>query len=55
VDEADANKRIALKAKEFGTPIKTLKKQLEKEGGLQRLRDILIAESTFDYLLEKNC
>ena len=54
VDEADVNTRIAEKANEFGTTIKSLEKQFEKGGGLQRLKDILIAESTLDYLLEKN-
>lgn len=54
VDEADVNTRIAEKAKEFGTTIKSLEKQFEKGGGLQRLKDILIAESTLEYLLEKN-
>ena len=54
VEEAEVKKRIAEKAKEFGIPERTLVNQLEKEDGLQRLRDILIAESTFDYLLEKN-
>jgi FKBP-type peptidyl-prolyl cis-trans isomerase (trigger factor) len=54
VDEADVNNRITEKAKEFGTPIKSLQKELEKGGGLQRLRDMLIAESTLDYVLEKN-
>ena len=54
VDEADVNNRIAKKAKEFGTTIKSLQKELEKGGGLQRLRDMLIAESTLDYVLEKN-
>ena len=54
VDEADVNNRIAEKAKEFGTPTTSLQKELEKGGGLQRLRDILIAESTLDYLLDKS-
>ena len=54
VDEADVNNRIAEKAKEFGTTIKSLQKELEKGGGLQRLRDMLIAESTLDYLLDKS-
>jgi FKBP-type peptidyl-prolyl cis-trans isomerase (trigger factor) len=53
VDEADVNNRIAEKAKEFGTTISSLQKELEEGGGLQRLRDMLIAESTLDYLLEK--
>jgi len=54
VDEADVNNRIAEKAREFGTTTTSLQKELEKEGGLQRLRDILIAESTLDYLLDKS-
>jgi FKBP-type peptidyl-prolyl cis-trans isomerase (trigger factor) len=54
VDEKDVNTRIAEKANEFGTTVKSLEKQFEKGGGLQRLKDILIAESTLEYLLEKN-
>ena len=53
VDEADVSTRIAEKASEFGTTVKSLEKQFEKGGGLQRLRDILIAESTLDYLMER--
>jgi FKBP-type peptidyl-prolyl cis-trans isomerase (trigger factor) len=54
VEETDVNDRIAEKAEEFGTTKKSLQAELEKGGGLQRLRDMLIAESTLDYLLEKN-
>lgn len=54
VDEADVSTRIAEKAKEFGTTVTSLRQELEKGGGLGRLRDMLIAESTLDYLLEKN-
>ena len=54
VDEADVNTRIAEKASEFGTTVKSLEKQFEKGGGLQRLRDILIAESTLKYVIERN-
>ena len=53
VDETDVNTRIAEKAKEFGTTITSLRQELVREGGLQRLRDVLIAESTPDYVLEK--
>jgi FKBP-type peptidyl-prolyl cis-trans isomerase (trigger factor) len=53
VDEKDVNDRIAEKAKEFGTTIKSLQKELEKGDGLQRLKDMLLAESTLDYLMEK--
>jgi FKBP-type peptidyl-prolyl cis-trans isomerase (trigger factor) len=54
VDERDVNNRIAEKATEFGTTTTSLQKELEEGGGLQRLRDMLLAESTLDYLLEKN-
>jgi FKBP-type peptidyl-prolyl cis-trans isomerase (trigger factor) len=55
VDEKDVEDRIAEKANEFGTPPEKLLKELTRGqgGGLQRLRDMLIAESTFDYLTEK--
>jgi FKBP-type peptidyl-prolyl cis-trans isomerase (trigger factor) len=54
VDETDVNNRIADKAREFGTTIKSLQQELQKGDGLQRLKDMLMAESTLDYLLEKN-
>jgi len=54
VDEADVKDRIAEKAKEFETSIKSLYKELEQGGGLERLRDMLLAESTLEYLMEKN-
>lgn len=54
IDDADVNDRIAEKAKEFKATIKSLRKELEKGGGVQRLRDMLIAESTLEYLMEKN-
>jgi FKBP-type peptidyl-prolyl cis-trans isomerase (trigger factor) len=54
IDETDVNARIAQKAKEFGTTVKSLEQDLGKGGGLQRLRDVLIAESALDYVLEKN-
>jgi len=50
VDEVDVENRIKEKAAEFGTTPQKLKTQLEKGGGLERLRDMLIAESTFGYL-----
>ncbi len=54
VDDKDMENRIAEKAKEFGTTSKKLLKELAggQGGGLQRLRDMLLAESTFDYLTE---
>jgi len=54
VDEADVNDRIAEKAKEFKTTIKSLHKELENGGGIQRLRNMLLAERTLEYLIEKN-
>jgi hypothetical protein len=54
VDEADVNTRIAEKTKEFGTTMTSLRQELEEGGGLGRLRDMLIAENTLDYMLEKN-
>jgi len=53
VEEADLKNRIAEKAKEFGTSKEELKEELVKGGGLERLRDMLLAESTLDYLMEK--
>lgn len=54
VDETDVERRIGEKAVEFGARPDTLRAELEKEGGLQRLKDMLLAESTLDYLLEIN-
>ena len=54
VDEADVKKRIAEKSEEFGTSVDTLLSELEVGGGIERLRDMLLAESTLDYLLERN-
>lgn len=54
VDDADVKNRIVEKAKEFGTTKKSLQAELEKGGGMQRLRDMLLAESTLEYLMERN-
>jgi FKBP-type peptidyl-prolyl cis-trans isomerase (trigger factor) len=53
VEKADVDNRIAEKANEFGTSKDGLKEELEKGGGLGRLRDMLLAESTLEYLIEK--
>jgi FKBP-type peptidyl-prolyl cis-trans isomerase (trigger factor) len=53
VDERDVDNRIAGKAREFGATAKGLKKELEERGGMTRLRDLLLAESTLEYLLER--
>ena len=55
VDATDLQERIAAKAVEFGMTPKELQQNLEKEGGLEKLRDLLLAESTLEYLLERNC
>jgi FKBP-type peptidyl-prolyl cis-trans isomerase (trigger factor) len=54
VDEADLKCRIDEKTKEFGMTVKALEAELAKGGGMQRLSDMLLAESTLDYLLERN-
>jgi FKBP-type peptidyl-prolyl cis-trans isomerase (trigger factor) len=52
VDESDVETRIKEKASEFGTTVEELRSQLEKGGGRERLRNMLVAERTFEYLLE---
>ena len=54
VDKTDLQRRIAAKAEEFGTTPKELQQNLEQKGGLERLRDMLLAESTLEYLMERN-
>ncbi len=54
VDEKDVEKRIEEKAAEFGASSDSLKTELEKGGGLQRLKDMLLAESTLNFLIEKS-
>ena len=45
--------RIREKASEFATDPDVLRMELEKGGDRQRLKDMLLAESTLDYLTEK--
>ncbi len=52
VEEADVDGRIEEKAAEFGTRPETLRADLEKGGGRARLKDLLVAESVLEYLLE---
>lgn len=54
VDEADVERRIAEKAVEFGAHPDTLKAEFEKGGERQRLKDMLLAESTLNFLIEKS-
>jgi FKBP-type peptidyl-prolyl cis-trans isomerase (trigger factor) len=52
VEEADVDRRIEEKAAEFGTNLDTLSAELEEGGGKARLKDLLLAESVLEYLLE---
>jgi FKBP-type peptidyl-prolyl cis-trans isomerase (trigger factor) len=52
VEEADVEQRIQEKAEVFGTKAETLRAELENGGGIPRLKDLLLAESTLEYLLE---
>ena len=54
VDEKDVNLRISEKAEEFGTTKKALIKELSIGDGMRRLKDMILAESTLDYLVERN-
>ena len=52
VEEADVDRRIEEKAAEFGTKADILRAELEQGSGRPRLKDLLLAESVLDYLLE---
>lgn len=52
VEDGDVERRIAEKAKEVGRSKEALRAELEEGGGIPRLRDLLLAESVLDYLLE---
>lgn len=54
VDEADVERRIGEKALKFGVNPNILNAELEKGGGRQRLKDMLLAESTLDFLIERS-
>jgi len=54
VTEADVEQRIHEKAIEFASTPDALRAELKKGGGRQRLKDMLLAESTLDYLVERN-
>jgi FKBP-type peptidyl-prolyl cis-trans isomerase (trigger factor) len=53
ISEADVEQRIREKAIEFDTDADVLRTELEEGGGRQRLRDMLLAESTLEYLVER--
>ena len=52
VEEAEVDRRIEEKAAEFGTNAGTLSAELEQGGGRARLKNLLLAESVLEYLLE---
>ena len=54
VDQRDVDNRIAEKAEEFGATIKELEVDLARGDGLQRLKEMLLAESVLGYLTEIN-
>jgi FKBP-type peptidyl-prolyl cis-trans isomerase (trigger factor) len=54
VDQAHVDNRIAEKAEEFGTTTNALQAELSQGDGMQRLKDMLLAESTLAYLVEIN-
>ncbi len=52
VSEKDVEQRIKEKAREFGLEVDDLKAEIEGGDGRQRLKGMLLAESTLDHLLE---
>jgi len=52
VEDAEVEQRIQNKAAEFGTTAEALTAELEPGGGRARLKDMLLAESVLEYLLE---
>jgi FKBP-type peptidyl-prolyl cis-trans isomerase (trigger factor) len=54
VSQEDVERRIKEKAAEFGTDTDSLKTELQKGGGVTRLKEMLLAESTLEYLIELN-
>ncbi|MDO9531002.1 MAG: hypothetical protein Q7O12_02580, partial [Deltaproteobacteria bacterium] len=52
VEESAVDRRIEAKAAEFGIRGDTLRADLDKDGGRARLKDLLLAESVLEYLLE---
>jgi FKBP-type peptidyl-prolyl cis-trans isomerase (trigger factor) len=54
VSPKDVELRITEKAAEFGMDTDSLKEELHKGGGTARLQNMLLAESTLEYLIELN-
>ena len=53
IEQRDVDNRIAKKAKEFGASIKELQAVVSQGGCRQRLKDVLLAESTLEYLVAR--
>ena len=54
VDQRDVDNCVAEKAEEFGATIEELEAELSRGDGLQRLKEMLLAESALGYLMEIN-
>ncbi|OPY76196.1 MAG: trigger factor [Syntrophorhabdus sp. PtaU1.Bin050] len=54
VDDQDVEERIERKAVELGVDFDALKAEFEKGGMRQRLKDMLLAESVLDFLIEES-
>jgi len=52
IDDRDVEDRISRIARENGTDPAVLRKHLIRTGGLSRIADFILAERTFDYLIE---
>lgn len=52
VEDGEVEQRIAEKAVEFGTTAATLSADLEHWGGRARLKDLLLAESVLEYMMD---
>ena len=54
VEEQDIDDRISAMAPEYGMPESELRAEMVRNGGLTRLRKMLLAEMVLDYLLDAN-
>jgi FKBP-type peptidyl-prolyl cis-trans isomerase (trigger factor) len=54
VDDIDVDKKITEKAAEFSVTENALKTEMVQDGSINILKDMLLAESTLDYLVELN-
>ena len=52
IDERDVQERIEKTAEEYGQKVSSLRMQLLSNGGMSRMRSLLLAERILDYLLE---